>query len=116
MHKLDSFESLDVIEGALESDSWGEHDGMSSWSKYMCERNRSVAEVRFRTDAENQNWQNWTESSVQFSTGSPFLAMVQFSVLRMLQNSQTVWEPLKIFTWNAKNNNVKQLMYDGERL
>ena len=74
----------------------------------------SVAKVQFRTDAENQNWQNQTESSVQFSSGSPFLATVQFSVLRILQNSQTVWEPLKFFTWNAKK--VKQLMCDVERL
>ena len=39
-HKLDSFESLDMIESVLESDSREEHDGMSSWSKYMCKRNQ----------------------------------------------------------------------------
>ena len=41
----------------------------------------SVAEVQFRTDAENQN---------QFHSGSPVLAVVRFSVLRILQNSSTV--------------------------
>jgi hypothetical protein len=46
----------------------------------------SVAEVQFRTDAENQNQWNRTESSVQSSSGSPVLAAVQFSVLRILQN------------------------------
>ena len=47
----------------------------------------SVAEVQFRTDAENQNRRNRTESSVQSGSGSPVLAAVRFSVLRILQNS-----------------------------
>ena len=43
----------------------------------------SVAEVQSRTDAENQNRQNRTESSVQSGSGSPVLAAVQFLVLRI---------------------------------
>ena len=50
----------------------------------------SVAKVQFRTDAENRNRRNRTESSVQSGSGSPVLTAVQFSVLRILQNSQTV--------------------------
>ena len=62
----------------------------------------SVAEVQFRTDAENRNQWNRTESSVQSSSSSPVLAAVRFSVLRILQNSRTVWEPVKIYSWNVK--------------
>jgi len=62
----------------------------------------SVAEVQFRTDAENQNRQNRTESSVQFSSGSPVLAAVRFSVLRIPKNARTDWEPVKIYTWSTK--------------
>ena len=64
----------------------------------------SVAEVQFRTDAENRNQQNRTESSVQSGSGSPVLAAVRFSVLRILQNSRTVWEPVKIYSWNVKKS------------
>ena len=64
----------------------------------------SVAEVQSRTDAENLNRRNRTESSVQSSSGSPVLAAVRFSVLRFLQNSWTVWEQVKIYDWNAKKS------------
>ena len=50
----------------------------------------SVAEVQSKTDAVNRNRQNRTESSVQSGSDSPVLAAVQFSVLRILQNSQTI--------------------------
>ena len=62
----------------------------------------SVAEVQFRTDAENWNRWNRTESSVQSGSGSLVLAAVRFSVLRILQNSWTVWEPVKIYSWNVE--------------
>ena len=74
----------------------------------------SVAEVQFRTDAENQNWQNQTKSSVQSSSSSPVLAAVWFSVLRILQDSRTVWEPVKIYGWKVKKKDVKYLMCDVE--
>jgi hypothetical protein len=71
----------------------------------------SVAEVQSRTDAENWNRQNRTESSVQSSSGSPVLATVQFLVLRILQNSQTSQNcHLKY-----KNKHVKQLVCDVEQ-
>ena len=75
-----------------------------AWRNEDARNLHSVAEVQSRTDAENRNRRNRTESSVQSGSSSPVLAAVRFSVLRFLQNSRTVWEQVKIYDWNAKKS------------